>query len=74
MSYVTLDIETARLEIQDKSVLEYLISRQFVVSIYPAFSKIIMMGMKEEGSEAFSLYGDDEKELLEDFWSYLFCQ
>ncbi|MFQ5887387.1 MAG: ribonuclease H-like domain-containing protein [Candidatus Hydrothermarchaeales archaeon] len=72
MSYVTLDIETAALEIKDKAILDYLISRQFAVSLHPAFSKIIMIGMKEDGGEPFCLYGDDEKELLEDFWSYLY--
>ncbi|MFQ5975103.1 MAG: ribonuclease H-like domain-containing protein [Candidatus Hydrothermarchaeales archaeon] len=72
MSYVTLDIETAPLEIKDKTILEYLISRQFVISLHPAFSKVIMIGMKENDGEPFCLYGDDENELLEDFWSYIY--
>lgn len=72
MTYITLDIETAPLVIEDKLVLEYLISRQFAVSLHPAFSKIIVIGMKEQNGDPFSLYGDDERELLEDFWSYLY--
>ncbi len=72
MEYVTLDIETAKLKIEDQAVIDYLISRKFVPSLHPAFSKIIMIGLKENDGDPFCFFGDDEKEILEDFWSYIY--
>lgn len=70
MSCFALDIETVPLKIQNADVIEYLMDKKFNRGVHPVFSKIIIIGMKEEDKDYKLFYGDDERKILEDFWHF----
>lgn len=69
MSYLILDIETASIEITNKDIWKYLSEKATVRQLHPVFSKIITIGIKEPNNEPMIIYGDDEKEIIEEFWN-----
>jgi predicted PolB exonuclease-like 3'-5' exonuclease len=73
MAYVVIDIETVPLEFEDKRIVTYLMRKNFPHGLHPAFSKIVAIGMKCEGSrgDVKVLAGVEECALLRDFWDYL---
>lgn len=46
MSYVILDMESVPLEITDESIWIYLSEKAMVRTMHPAFSKVIVVGIK----------------------------
>ncbi|MFQ5974804.1 MAG: ribonuclease H-like domain-containing protein [Candidatus Hydrothermarchaeales archaeon] len=68
MDYISLDIETAPLKIEDDIVIEYLIKKKFVMGTHPLFSKIITIGIKENEKEPVFFRGDKEHSVLTGFW------
>ena len=71
MSYVILDLESAPLEITDEDVWIYLSEKKTVRSLHPVFSKTIAIGTKPPDELPNVIYSDNEKELLEKFWSLM---
>lgn len=73
MDYVTLDIETVALpEAFEPKVLDYLMRKETakLIGLHPVFSKIIAVGIKEPNNEPNIFWGDDERKILSDTWSY----
>ncbi len=71
MEYLCLDIETVPLTITDDNIKNYLMDKKIskeARSLDPNYSKIITIALKMKDKEAFVLYGDDEKQLLNKFW------
>ncbi|KXB01491.1 hypothetical protein AKJ44_02485 [candidate division MSBL1 archaeon SCGC-AAA261F17] len=68
-SYLTLDIETVPV-IRDSSVQEYLEDKEYEIAAHPVFSKVMVVGTKENGREPKIFCGENEKEVLNNFWEY----
>lgn len=71
LNYVTIDIECVPLKINDQDIWVYLSEKATVRTMHPVFSKVITIGLKEFDQDPEVLYSDDEKQLLDDFWSKL---
>ncbi|MFQ6064158.1 MAG: ribonuclease H-like domain-containing protein [Candidatus Bathyarchaeia archaeon] len=71
MGDTILDIETAPLELRDTEVIDYLINRRTRTDLHPVFSRIVVIGLKEIGKEPIQFYGEDEQQILRQFWNYL---
>jgi predicted PolB exonuclease-like 3'-5' exonuclease len=74
MKYLFLDIETVPLKVENEHVREYLMDKQIskeMRSFDPKYSKIICIVVKFMDGEGKVFSNEDEKTLLEDFWSYL---
>ena len=72
MNYLIIDIETIPLELKDGTIREYLMDKQIsreMRSLNPLYSKIICICLKPKDKETIILSSDNEKELLEQFWS-----
>ncbi len=71
MAYISLDIETVPLVIEDDTVKAYLMDKKiskYQRSFHPLFSRIIVICVKELESTTEVYHNDDEKLLLEQFW------
>lgn len=66
-----LDIETTPIEFEDKDIINYLMEKKFKRFSHPLFGKIISIGIKIENEEPRFFYGNDEKEILTNFWQFL---
>jgi uncharacterized protein YprB with RNaseH-like and TPR domain len=64
---IFVDIEIAPLDLTDKELIRYLISKQ-TNTLNPIFSKIIVIGIMENGKAPKQFYDENEKKILEDFW------
>ena len=74
MKYITIDIETVPLEIKHEDIKTYLMDKKISKerrSLDPNYSKIITIGIKEPNKEVKLMSGDDEKEILTEFWNIL---
>lgn len=74
MKYISLDIETAPIEIKHPDVIRYLMDKKISKesrSMNPLYSKIITIGVKVLGEETKLFFGDNEKQILEDFWIFV---
>lgn len=74
MDHVTIDIETVPLKLTDETIREYLMDKQInkeMRSFNPLYSKIICIGLKPKDKEPIILFNDNEKEILEQFWSMI---
>ncbi len=73
MKYLALDIETVPFEINHKDIIQYLMDKKISKerrSFDPNYSRIIVIAVKEnEETKVFD--NENEKLLLEEFWSYL---
>ncbi|MBL7147883.1 MAG: ribonuclease H-like domain-containing protein [Nanoarchaeota archaeon] len=72
MDHLIIDIETVPLELKDEVIREYLMDKQIskeMRSLNPLYSKIICICLKPKDKETVILSSDNEKELLEQFWS-----
>lgn len=72
MGYCVLDIETVPLKIEDDDIIEYLMDKKFTRGLHPVFSKIIVIGVKEEDEDPIIFYGDDEPEIIKKFWKFFY--
>jgi predicted PolB exonuclease-like 3'-5' exonuclease len=63
-----LDVECAPVDINDLDVWIYLSEKATTRTMHPVFSKIISIAIKVLDEEQEILYGDDEHEILEEFW------
>ncbi len=66
--YLIIDIETADLEFEDQEVQRYLLEKNIIPALHPYFSRIVAIGVKPAGRDAIILHGDDEAEILTEFW------
>ncbi len=74
MKYVILDIETVPFEIKHEDVKLYLMDKKISKerrSMDPNYAKIISIGIKISDSETKIFSGDKEKQILEEFWTFL---
>ena len=69
LKYLTLDVECAPLKIDNLDVWIYLSEKATVRTLHPLFSKVISVALKEFDQEPEILFSDNEKQLLDDFWS-----
>ena len=72
MNYLVFDVETVPLEIKDDIIKEYLMNKQIskeMRSLNPLYAKIICICLKPKDEEVVILSGENEKVLLEQFWS-----
>ena len=73
MEYLILDIETVPIEIEDTYIKDYLMDKKISKekrSFDPNYSKVIIIGIKEQGKDSTILEGD-EKEILTKLWNLL---
>lgn len=70
-NYVLIDIETVPLKFEQEEILNYLIEKRFPRGRHPAFSKIFVIGLKEQSKETIIFRNENEKEILEEFWKKL---
>lgn len=70
MVYFILDLETAPLELDEKTK-EYLMEKATRREMHPVFSKIICIGIKRQDEKPRIYHGDNERETLEKFWNAL---
>jgi len=74
MRYIVLDIETVPLEIRDSDIVQYIMDKNISkdrISLDPNYSKIIAIGLKRESKDPEILIGDDEAEIIKEFWDIL---
>ncbi|MBS3163688.1 ribonuclease H-like domain-containing protein [Candidatus Woesearchaeota archaeon] len=74
MKFIVLDIETAPLKIEHEEIREYLMDKKIskeIRSLDPNYSKIITIGVKILNEPIKIFYGDDEKQILNEFWSFV---
>lgn len=74
MAYIFLDIETVPFEIKDEDIKTYLMDKKISKerrSMDPNYSKIIVICVKIIGEDVKVFSGENEKEVLEQFWNFL---
>ncbi len=74
MKHLSLDIETVPLKITDEEIITYLMDKKISKesrSFNPHYSKIITICIKPFGEETKTFSGENEKEILENFWTFL---
>ena len=69
--YTLLDIETAPIEFQEREVIDYLIKKKIGRDFHPFFSKMVAVGLQDEGDEPVLIAGENEAEILSEFWEKL---
>jgi|SRR3989344_541650 len=72
MNYIAFDIETAPIDIRDDMIKEYLMDKQIskeMRSLNPMYAKIICICLKPNDGEMIILSGENERVLIEQFWS-----
>jgi len=63
-----LDIETTPIEFQEREVIDYLIKKKIGRDFHPFFSKMIAVGLQDEGDEPVLIAGENEADILSEFW------
>ena len=74
MKHIVVDIETAPLKIEHEDIKDYLMDKKISKekrSLDPNYSKIIAIGIKLPDEPVKILAGNNEKEMLADFWDIL---
>ena len=66
--YTVLDIETTPIEFQEREVIDYLIKKKIGRDFHPFFSKMIAVGLQDEGDEPVLIAGENEADILSEFW------
>lgn len=66
-----IDIETTELEFKEREIINYLMNRNIPRFSHPFFAKIISIGIKKESEEPEIFHGNDEKQILADFWKFI---
>ncbi len=69
--YLVLDIETIPIDFEDRDIIDYLILKKTKRAYHPFFSKVIAIGVKRRGEEPVIWAGDDEGEILGEFWDHI---
>jgi len=69
--YLIFDIETVPIAFDDRDIIDYLIAKQTDRSFHPFFAKIVAIGVKRPGQDPITWAADDEKQLLEEFWTFI---
>jgi len=69
--YLIFDIETVTIPFDDRDIIDYLIAKQTDRAFHPFFAKIVAIGVKRPGHDPITWAGDDEKQLLEEFWTFI---
>lgn len=74
MKFLCLDIETVPFKIENEHIKEYLMDKKIskeARSLDPNYSKIITIGLKVTNEQTKILSGNNEKELLTQFWDFM---
>ena len=66
--YTVLDIETTPIEFQEREVIDYLIKKKIGRDFHPFFSKMIAVGLQDEGDSPILIAGENEADILSEFW------
>jgi DNA polymerase elongation subunit (family B) len=69
--YTVLDIETTPIEFQEREVIDYLIKKKIGRDFHPFFSKMIAVGLQDEGDSPILIAGDNEGDILTELWEEL---
>jgi DNA polymerase elongation subunit (family B) len=67
--YAVIDIEVIPEKFDSDEVSEYLMDKNFPRKIHPLFSKILLIGIKHVNEKIEIIHSDDEKEVLNRFWT-----
>lgn len=67
--YIVIDIEVIPDKFDSDEVSEYLMDKNFPRKIHPLFSKILLIGIKHANEKIEVIHSDDEKEVLNRFWT-----
>jgi DNA polymerase elongation subunit (family B) len=70
-NYIVVDIEIIPEQIDDDSIKEYLMDKNFPRKMHPMFSRVVMIGLKTPDNKTELIYPKDEVELLTRFWRRL---
>lgn len=74
MKFMMLDIETTPFKIEHEEIKEYLMDKKInkeARSLDPNYSKIITICVKIINEPVKAFYGDNEKEILTEFWNFM---